>query len=331
MNMFDKRIELLEGLALAVKLKDKTVSKEAAESIDFVEYNDIPYVNELLEKIDLKKYPELKNYILDIKDCGHYTNLYLYFDNEFNYKDNCDLEVFGSKNISDFTNLVKKIYDSENIEQVFAKYYQLSIKISRVYNDIYKFDKQKIREEYSLLFNVPEEVTFDSKITILANGGFSASNGNELACIKGIGDNLKVLKYKKEYSMVNLYHEFAHYFVNPIVDKNISIIPNKDFLLQEAIDNNLPKTYQNINYVLYESFVRALSIIYAKGKVSDEGLKNDINWFSSIGFVRVEDIITIIENGMKNNKSFEDILKTDLCQYFANVDKNFGSSQRSRN
>ena len=30
MNMFDKRIELLEGLALAVKLKDKTVSKEAA-------------------------------------------------------------------------------------------------------------------------------------------------------------------------------------------------------------------------------------------------------------------------------------------------------------
>ena len=43
MNMFDKRIELLEGLALAVKLKDKTVSKEAAESIDFVEYNDILY------------------------------------------------------------------------------------------------------------------------------------------------------------------------------------------------------------------------------------------------------------------------------------------------
>ena len=331
MNMFDKRIELLEGLALAVKLKDKTVSKEVAESIDFVEYNDIPYVNELLGKIDVEKYPELKSYILDIKDCAYYTNLYLYFDNEFNYKDNCDLEVFVSKNISDFTNLVKKIYDSENIEQVFAKYYQLSIKISRVYNDIYKFDKQKIREEYSLLFNVPEEVTFDSKITILANGGFSTSNGNELACIKGIGDNLKVLKYKKEYSIVNLYHEFAHYFVNPIVDKNIKVIPNKDFLLQEAIDNNLPKTYQNINSVLYESFVRALSIVYAKGKVSDEGLKNDINWFSSIGFVRVEDIITIIENGMKNSKNFEDILKTDLCKYFANVDKNFGSSQRSRN
>ena len=33
----------------------------------------------------------------------------------------------------------------------------------------------------------------------------------------------------------------------------------------------------------------------------------------------------------RNNQSFEDILKTDLCQYFANVDKNFGSSQRTRN
>ena len=77
MNMFDKRIELLEGLALAVKLKDKTVSKEAAESIDFVEYNDIPYVNELLGKIDVEKYSELKKYILDIKDCAYYTNLNL--------------------------------------------------------------------------------------------------------------------------------------------------------------------------------------------------------------------------------------------------------------
>ena len=63
--MFDKRIELLEALALAVKLKDKTITKEEAEDIDFVEYNDLPYVNELLEKIDLKKYPELKSYILD--------------------------------------------------------------------------------------------------------------------------------------------------------------------------------------------------------------------------------------------------------------------------
>ena len=266
MNMFDKRIELLEGLALAVKLKDKTVSKEAAESIDFVEYNDIPYVNELLGKIDVEKYSELKKYILDIKDCAYYTNLYLYFDNEFNYKKNCNLEVFNSKNISDFTNLVKKIYDSENIEQVFAKYYQLSIKISRVYNDIYKFDKQKIREEYSLLFNVPEEVTFDSKITILANGGFSTSNGNELACIKGIGDNLKVLKYKKEYSIVNLYHEFAHYFVNPIVDKNIKVIPNKDFLLQEAIDNNLPKTYQNINSVYMNLLLEPYQLFILKAK-----------------------------------------------------------------
>ena len=329
--MFDKRIELLEALALAVKLKDKSITIEEAEGIDFVEYNDLPYVNELLEKIDLKKYPELTSYVLDINDCSVYTELHLYFDDEFNYEGNCKVKAFSSKNISDFANLVKKIYDTENIEQIFVKYNPFLTKISRVYNDLYKFDKQKVREEYSLLFDVPEDVTFDSKITILANGGFSSTKGNELACVKGIGANLDVLKNRRESILITIYHEFAHHFANPIVDKNISIIPNKDFLLQEAIDNNLPKTYQNIKPVLYESFVRALSNIYAKGKVSDEGLKNDINWFSSIGFVRVEDIITIIENGMKKNKNFEDILKTDLCQYFANVDKNFGSSQRSRN
>ena len=34
MNMFDKRIELLEGLALAVKLKDKTITKEEVEAMN---------------------------------------------------------------------------------------------------------------------------------------------------------------------------------------------------------------------------------------------------------------------------------------------------------
>ena len=313
MNMFDKRIELLEGLALAVKLKDKTITKEEAEDIDFVEYNDLPYVNELLEKIDVEKYPELTSYILDIKDCSVYTELHLYFDNEFNYKENCNLGVFNSKNISDFANLVKKIYDS------------------RVYNALYKFDKQKVREEYSLLFDVPEDVTFDSKITILANGGFSSSKDNKLSCVKGIGACLEILEEKKGFVIIIIYHEFAHYFVNPIVDKNLNNIPNKELLLQEAIVHGLSVPYQSVKALLYEYFVRALSIIYTKGKVSYAEITDAIEYFKKIGFVRSEDIIEIIENGMKNSKSFEDILKTDLCQYFANVDKNFGSSQKTRN
>ena len=331
MNMFDKRIELLEGLALVVKLKDKTISKEEAENIDFVEYNDFPYINELLEKINVKKYPELTSYILDINDCSWYTELYLYFDNEFNYKGNCNLEIFGSKNIDDFAKLVKKIYDAENIDQIFVKYSPFLTKISRVYNDLYKFDKQKVREEYSLLFDVPEDVTFDSKITILANGGFSSSKDNKLSCVKGIGACLEALEEKKEFIIIVIYHEFAHYFVNPKVDKNLNNIPNKELLLQEAIAHGLPVPYQSIKALLYEYFVRALSIIYTKGKVNSNEITEAIEYFKKIGFVRVEDIIAIIENGMKNNKSFEDILKTDLCKYFASVDKNFGSSQRSRN
>ena len=129
--MFDKRIELLEALALAVKLNDKCKEWKEAEDIDFVEYNDLPYVNELLEKIDLKKYPELKSYILDNENCGSYTNLYLCFDNEFNYKGNCEPDTFSTKNANDFAALVKKIYDAENIEQVFAKYYLITLRVSR--------------------------------------------------------------------------------------------------------------------------------------------------------------------------------------------------------
>ena len=329
--MFDKRIELLEALALAVKLKDKTITKEEAEDIDFVEYNDLPYVNELLEKIDLKKYPELKSYILDNENCGSYTNLYLCFDNEFNYKGNCEPDTFSTKNANDFAALVKKIYDAENIEQVFQKYSSFLIKISSLFNNLYQFNEPKVKNEFSLLFNVPENVAFDYKITMLANGGFSSLDDHDVIWVKGIGEDLSILEHKRESIIVNLYHEYAHYFVNPIVDKNFELIPNKEYLFQEAIENGLPKVYQNINSMFCEYFVRAISVIYAKDKTSSKNIETGINWFKDIGFVRVEDIITIIENGMKNSKSFEDILKTDLCQYFANVDKNFGSSQRTRN
>ena len=329
--MFDKRIELLEALALAVKLKDKAITKEEAEDIDFVEYNDLPYVNELLEKIDLKKYPELKSYILDNENCGSYTNLYLCFDNEFNYKGNCEPDTFSTKNANDFAALVKKIYDAENIEQVFQKYSSFLIKISSLFNNLYQFNEPKVKNEFSLLFNVPENVAFDYKITMLANSGFSSSDDHGVFWVKGIGEDLSILEHKRESIIVNLYHEYAHYFVNPTVDKNFELIPNKEYLFQEAIENGLPKVYQNINSMFCEYFVRTISVIYAKDKTSSKNIETGINWFKDIGFVRSEDIIAIIENGMKNSKSFEDILKTDLCQYFANVDKNFGSSQRTRN
>ena len=178
---------------------------------------------------------------------------------------------------------------------------------------------------------MPEDVTFDSKITILANGGFSSTKGNELACVKGIGANLDVLKNRRESILITIYHEFAHHFANPIVDKNFELIPNKEYLFQESLVNGLPVPYQKIITIFYEYFVRALSIIYTKDKVSQKSIDKEIEYGKEIGFVRIEDIVEIIENGMKNSKSFEDILKTDLCQYFANVDKNFGSSQRSRN
>ena len=331
MNIFDKRLELIEALALAVKLKDKTITKEEAEDIDFVEYNDLPYVNELLEKIDVEKYPELKSYILDNENCGSYTNLYLCFDNEFNYKGNCEPDTFSTKNANDFAALIKKIYDAENIEQVFQKYSSFLIKISSLFNNLYQFNEQKVKNEFSLLFNVPENVAFDYKITMLANGGFSSSDDHGVIWVKGIGEDLSILEHKRESIIVNLYHEYAHYFVNPSVDKNFELIPNKEYLYQEAIENGLPKVYQNINSMFCEYFVRTISVIYAKDKTSSKNIETGINWFKDIGFVRVEDIITIIENGMKNSKSFEDILKTDLCQYFANVNKNFGSSQRTRN
>ena len=110
MNLFDKRLDVLEAIVIAVKLY---VGNIGNEELDFVEYPNIPYVRDLVRKIDVQKYPELIDYVKDIVDCAHYTNLYLYFDNSFNFNGDVAKSVFETKKCDSSARLVRKIYFNE--------------------------------------------------------------------------------------------------------------------------------------------------------------------------------------------------------------------------
>lgn len=55
MNLFDKRLDVLEAIVIAVKLYVGNIDNE---ELDFVEYPNIPYVRDLVRKIDVQKYPD---------------------------------------------------------------------------------------------------------------------------------------------------------------------------------------------------------------------------------------------------------------------------------
>lgn len=316
MKMFDKRLELLEAVVVAVKLKNKNIKNN---ELDFIEFPDIPYVKELIEKININKYPELIDFITDMADCGDYTKLHLYFDENFNFDNTCKVKAFETKDNNNFALLLKKIYFEENIEEIFLKYEDYLNEFEKKYIELYDFDMNEIKNEFKVLFDIPNDFTATHIISLLINGGFSASKGNCVSYIKGIGNKKDVLKEKNEYIIVCLYHEIAHYFVNPIIDQVFKddIVINE--IYEEALLNNLPQTYRNPKIVLYEYFVRAISVIFSKEKVSYKEITDDIEWFKSIGFIRIEEIINFIENGIKENEKIESIVY-NYIKYIKSLD-----------
>lgn len=315
MAKIDKRLELLEALVIAVKqLNNNNI--ELNDELDFVEYYNIPYVKELIKKINIDKYPDIIEYITDIADCGYYTNLFLYFDNEFNLNPNFNFKPFRKKDTMKFGNLVKQIYEQENIESVFKKYCDFFSQLETEYQKQINIDfKKQLKKVY---LNV-DNIDFLVIISLLINGGFSATNQKIVAYVKGIKLNCKFKLDFNEYDIVCLFHEYSHYFVNQIVDKYYNEINNIDLLFNESVKNGLPKTYQNKKTVLYEYFVRALSLILSYNLISKKEYDADIEWFKEIGFIRVEGLIKVIQNGIKSNLMFDEIFKTLILDYLNNL------------
>lgn len=261
----DKRLELLEALVLSVKLNNKNDAC-LNEDLDFVEYYDIAYVKDLVKQIHIEKYPQMIDYIKDIADCGYYTNLFLFFDDCFNMNQDLEFEPFETKKVFEFAKMVKTIYEDEKIYEVFSKYEVYLNNLTKQFENIYDI---KFEDNLSKMYENVDNIQFSTVISLLINGGFSSKKDNTVSYVKGIKvENDRIVF--NEYTVVCLYHEYSHFFVNKIIDKYEDKINNIDILYNEAIQNGLPKPYQNKKTLLYEYFVRANSIILSENQISME-------------------------------------------------------------
>lgn len=312
MQLIDKRLEFLEALVIASKQINDTVHNE---ELDFVKYYDIPYVKELVNSIKIQKYPEVVDYINDINDCGYYTNLFLYLNENFEIIENPNFQIFEHKSVSEFVKTIKNIYESENIEGVFGKYENFLNNLSNNFNYKYNID---FTENLRGMYGPVNDMHFATNISLLINGGFSSKKDNAVSYVRGIkvnSNNIEDIVFS-EYTIVCLYHEYSHYFVNQIIDKYFEEISNLDILYNESLINGLPKTYQNKKTLLYEYFVRANSLILSENQISANEYAENINWYKELGFIRIEEMIEIIKKGLKEGLYFNNIFEYYVIPYF---------------
>lgn len=307
----DKRLEIIEAIVVAYKLIYDTNNEE----LDFTEYPNVPYVKKLVDKINIKKYPEINKFINDDDfECGKYTELHLYFDENMNYDDSCK-NVFSIGSNKEFADIVKKIYDNENLEEVFTRY-------KDYFNDIVNYFKEYPNislDEMKKFYNASEDINYHKTVSVLINGGFSSSKDNNVTYVKGIKANNPYLNYP--YYVMCMFHEYSHYFVNSLVDKYKDRFENIDILKKESLENGLPSLYQESS-LLYEYFVRTNTLVLSEPFVDKEEIDLDLEWYSEIGFHRTADLFEIIKENRNKYSNYEKIFINVLISYMNKVSKN---------
>lgn len=311
-----KPMEIISGILAAYILKHP----EKKDDLDWIEIPNTPYVQELTSRININKYPELKKYIEDINDCGQYTKLSLYFDDDMNFTPFENMNTaFNNNDASDYAKLVKDIYDNEKLNDIFPKYQnefdyitdivQTNIPDNLDISDIEKFYGHKKGNLHLIT-------------STLMNGGFGFNKNDDLYYYQGIRQENNKYHLPSLGILVTLFHEYSHSYTNPIVLANLDNFENKDKLLNEAIENGLPQCYYHDIALLYEYFVRANSIVLAKKYLNDDFILDEIDYNEKIGFIHIRELINIIIQKRDEYPTYEALFTNELIPYINEKSKN---------
>lgn len=252
--IIDERMELIFAIHAAYK------RMSADEDLDWVETPNISYVNELMELIDIRDQHELCQYIENAwNDIGRIPSLATIFDENFNLIEErispIIKDCFQYGNIYEFAVLIKQLAEKIKwVEYIKTKkgFYE------KLFYDVIKFSKQLDMNDFIQYYGYSKN-SYNYVITSLINGSFCVEDtSNNLFCVRGFKYDEVTQRFSEEneYLLENLFHEYSHTYINPLIDKYFSKFDIKR-LFDEAVNNGLPKCYQYPRILLYEYFVRA--------------------------------------------------------------------------
>ena len=320
---FDKRLELLYGILYCV---NKDMNNTLHPGL-FIE--EMPtYCNEF--------YKLYKNGITDefielIKNKGINNTwatpaiIALSLDENYNIIENeCLLEKVKNSN---------PYYDKEKIERCLKEFVEKS-NYEEFYNDHKQFYNNIIDSYRESMFNILDkgiiEEFYGYKIGKMRINLYNFTTGSSGAFINNIQyynqrvDNMNddENNFKFKCKINNIFHEFSHPYIAPLVKKYCSNI-YLDNLFEEAKANGLKTdVYQTMksNTIWDEYIVRSIALHLEKKYNSKENIEKRIEIEKNNGFIHVEEISKLFDN-KDNYNSFEEFFKNELVPFIIELNK----------
>lgn len=315
----DPRTELIFGMLS--KLKKENTKLE--EELDFIECFDNNYYSEYANKIygliDFNKYPKLLKWTVklsQVPSCDIVPNITMMISENFQTKENVEGNEYFNKffnSIEEYKRFISDINEFVDQED-YLKFYKSNFdEYNRMIDEsttIYpsNMNIKDMEEYYGNQLN-----KYPVIYSIFFNGGFGPIVDGIPTCFKGlwIDENGKYIE--STTGVLNLFHEYSHPFINPLVDKYWDRFENIEKFINYSIQNNLHKTYQQKPQTLYyEYFVRAMAYIMTSKYINcEEELEN----YNKLGFVESEKIIDFITNNYEISTNFEKFFANKLIPF----------------
>lgn len=323
----DARVELIFGIMSKAKEHYYDLLMEVVPSYeedDFIEgfddeYNE--YAKKMYDIIDFDKYPNLLKWAMIIISQGEdlIPTIALKLDENFNEKEDFKYydsyeNFFLNSNYKEFIETLKIFVQNENYLEFYqSNFDEFHTMIEEsTWNYPINFDVKEIEKYYN---NKPSE--YSVIYSIFFNGGFGIPSGDKLVCLKGIWIDKNDAYYESIEGLANLYHEYSHPIINPLVDKYWDQFQNTEEFLDFSIKNNLYPVYQGKEQSLYyEYFVRAMSLIMAE---KYEDITKEIEDYRKMGFVKINKITKFIKNNFQPGDNFEDFFANKLIPYINQI------------
>ena len=315
----NKQYELILAFHAVYLLKHPELREE---ELDFIETPNIEYMHDLEKLIISENYLEMIKYITNFTACTVPICFGISINDEYeiDYK-KIDTEQinkfmeYGS--IEGFASELEKLATDINWDEFFEN----SISFYKKFVDEYcKFPDDLDLTDISKYYKVqPKSYTFIS--SVLMNGGFGPSDkeGN-LYYNRGFyyDEEKQCFADDNEYLVECLFHEFSHPIVNPLVDKYLSGTDILESFYQDALKNNLLKTYCNCpEIVMYEYLVRANAYILTSKYFKDSMEPIEDDWVIPHGFTYLPELVYFTINNLSKYENYEEFVSKAIPEFMS--------------
>lgn len=209
---------------------------------------------------------------------------------------------WGDENVATFVYLLKAFYKDTKSRQFFKKSKNIYAEASKRFLPIY----DKIDTSWFMSFyGKPPKDDF-LIVNALGNGGANYGISIELPkqnrkvyAVMGAWttDDKGMVTFEMTDYFPILIHEFAHSFVNELLDKNPSPFQESGNQIFEFVKDKMrEKAYNDWHTMLNEALVRASVIKYMKDHLfSQQEIEKEIKEQKALGFYWIEDLVSELE------------------------------------